>query len=146
MKDIGNAITNREVGIRSSPMAASIKENTSMGNRKESACILGPMDSPTKGSGSMDSNTARECGEESREIATLVNGEWARLKAMESMCGLTEIVIKEISNHASNMDKEQRNLQMEIFIKDSMQEESLMAMDSTIGPMEATLKEASRTD
>jgi hypothetical protein len=40
------------------------------------------------------------CGEASRAIAMLGNGEWVRLKDMEYTSGLMEIVTKEISRRA----------------------------------------------
>lgn len=86
------------------------------------------------------------CGEVSREIATLESGEWGRRKDMVFMCGSMEIVIKEISNHVLNMGKGHKNLRMEIFIKESTQEENQMGMGSTIGLTEAISKEDSRTD
>jgi hypothetical protein len=40
------------------------------------------------------------CGEASRAIAMLDNGEWGKLKDMECTSGLMEIVTKEISKRA----------------------------------------------
>lgn len=74
------------------------------------------------------------------------NGEWGKRKDMGFMCGSMEIVIRETSNHVLNMGKGRKSLRMEIYIKESMQEENQTDMGSTIGPMEATSKEDSKMD
>lgn len=54
--------------------------------------------------------------------------------------------MKAILKPALSMGKGLKNLLMAIFIKDSMPEENLMAMESIIGQMDATIKEGLKTD
>ena len=90
-------IINMEEAFRCFPMLLFIRANTSTGNQKESGSISGLMDNFIKGSGSMASNMAQECGREPKVIAMLESGEWEKLKAMECMSGSMVTDMKEIS-------------------------------------------------
>jgi hypothetical protein len=141
MKDIGSVTISKELAMKYFPMAALIKVNTSTASLREWENMFGRMDSLMKVSGSMDWNTAQECGEVSREIAMSENGEWVRPKVMEFIYGLTEIGIKEILKPVLNMVKALKSLQMEIFIRANTLKENLMATVSITGQTVATLKE-----
>ena len=59
---------------------------------------------------------------------------------MGCMFGWTETDTRVNLSNVWSMGKELKNLQMEIFIKVSIQEENLMVMENTIGEIAAILK------
>ena len=66
-----------------------------MVNLKELVNTNGLMVNFTKENGLTDLNMVLVCGKVPNLIAMLVNGVWVRQRAMEYMCGLMEIAIRE---------------------------------------------------
>lgn len=64
----------------------------------------------------------------------------------ESLNGKMEMNIKDHFVKVSNMEKEEKNLQMVIFIKEPTKKASPVAMASIFGSMEASIRENLKMD
>jgi hypothetical protein len=73
------------------------------------------------------------CGKELKGIRMLVNGSSEKQMDMGLILGLTEIDIKESLKNVLNTDKDCKNLQMVIYIKEHTLTENLQDMENTIG-------------
>jgi hypothetical protein len=74
-------------------------------------------------------------------IHILDNGKMVKLMDMVYIHGLMEIDIKENLNNVLNMEKEFKNLLMEIHIKDHIKMVNHMVMANIYGMMQAHIKE-----
>ncbi len=71
-----------------------IKDNSSMGSRKDLACSLGPMERFMKVNGLMGLRMDQEFGKATKKIAIWANGKKGSLMVMEYMYGSMEINMK----------------------------------------------------
>ena len=99
-----------------------------------------------KGNGWMERNMDKDNGSEYMGIAILENGNLERLMGKEFIDGLMEILMKEISEGAWNMEKAKKNLLMAMFILANIGMGDQKDKGSIFGMMGLIIKVILKTD
>jgi hypothetical protein len=136
MKENGKMIKDMGWVLKGLLMEIYMKVNIEMVKLKDLEDTLGLIKIITMDSGLLEINRVMAHGKEFRMNNIAVNGHKINLMALENICGIMEIFMKESGKHVLGMDKDAINLLSEIYMLENINMGKQKVMDNILGAME----------